>query len=300
MRQPQGLTRRALTAQGLTRQGSNRQGFTLVEMLVAMALTLFIMVILSQAFIAALDTFRGLKAIGDMDEGLRTTVNSLRADLLLDHLTDATGKPIRLKSLAVPTEGFFRVQQGVSGAAEATDWERISSYPNAAMLSRREATHILHFSVYAKDIYLAGGTTVVNRPENFFVAAVKPKALGASRLLDNAIDFVYPTGGVTPHRNGDTVSSLWAEVAYAIDPVQQGTTDLPNGGASGTGTPLYRLCRWQYLVPADNANLNNGTKEPFADRAKYYKSVSCQAGGPEGRQAALCEYRHGRPHDPAQ
>src|SRR5439155_10425507 len=43
-----------------------RQGFTLVEMLVAMALTIFIMVIMSEAFVAGLETFRQLKAIGDM------------------------------------------------------------------------------------------------------------------------------------------------------------------------------------------------------------------------------------------
>ena len=35
----------------------SRQAFTLVEVLVAMALTMFVMVILSQAFVAGLDTF---------------------------------------------------------------------------------------------------------------------------------------------------------------------------------------------------------------------------------------------------
>ena len=54
-------------------------------MLVAMALTMFIMVIISQAFTAGLSTFRGLKGIGDMQAGLRTAVNSLRSDLMQDH-----------------------------------------------------------------------------------------------------------------------------------------------------------------------------------------------------------------------
>ena len=40
-----------------------REGFTLVEMLVAVALTLFIMVLLSQAFAAGLEAFRHLKGI---------------------------------------------------------------------------------------------------------------------------------------------------------------------------------------------------------------------------------------------
>src|SRR5262245_54057590 len=47
-----------------------RQGFTLVEMMVALALTVFIMVILSEAFVTGLETFRQLKAIGDMEESL--------------------------------------------------------------------------------------------------------------------------------------------------------------------------------------------------------------------------------------
>src|SRR5262249_13030922 len=64
-----------------------RRGFTLVEMLVAMALTMFIMVILSEAFATGLDSFRQLKAIGDMEESLRAAATVLRADLAADHYT---------------------------------------------------------------------------------------------------------------------------------------------------------------------------------------------------------------------
>jgi prepilin-type N-terminal cleavage/methylation domain-containing protein len=64
---------------------AHRRGFTLVEMMVAMALTVFVMVILSQCFVAGLETFSGLKAIGDMQEQLRTATNMLRADLSADH-----------------------------------------------------------------------------------------------------------------------------------------------------------------------------------------------------------------------
>src|SRR6266849_6045380 len=63
-----------------------RAGFTLIELMVAMALTLFIMVILSQAFVTALETFSGMKAIGDMQQQLRTAEVMLRDDLSQDHL----------------------------------------------------------------------------------------------------------------------------------------------------------------------------------------------------------------------
>ena len=49
----------------------SRAGFTLIELMVAMALTVFIMVILSQAFILSLDTFSGMKGIGDMQQIFR-------------------------------------------------------------------------------------------------------------------------------------------------------------------------------------------------------------------------------------
>ena len=63
----------------------NRSAFTLVEMLVAMALIIFIMTILSEAFVAGLETFRQLKAVGDMNEKLRTVTTAVRRDLIADH-----------------------------------------------------------------------------------------------------------------------------------------------------------------------------------------------------------------------
>src|SRR5262245_61577955 len=48
-----------------------RSGFTIVELLVAMALILFIMAILSEAFVAGLKSVRDLKAVADMAERLR-------------------------------------------------------------------------------------------------------------------------------------------------------------------------------------------------------------------------------------
>ena len=43
-----------------------RQAFTLVEMMVSMALVIFIMVLLSQAFVASMQSFRLLKGVGDL------------------------------------------------------------------------------------------------------------------------------------------------------------------------------------------------------------------------------------------
>jgi type II secretory pathway pseudopilin PulG len=87
----------------------NRNAFTLVELIVAMALTIFIMLLLSQAFIIAVDTFTGLKAIGDAQENLRAGANALRYDIGQDHLE---GKR-RIADANIPTQrpgtGFFSV-----------------------------------------------------------------------------------------------------------------------------------------------------------------------------------------------
>src|SRR5437762_2977091 len=90
-----------------------REGFTLVEMLVAVALTLFIMVLLSQAFAAGLEAFRHLKGIGDMEERLRTTSIILRQDLLSPHFEPGrTLSDPQFWSVGPPQSGFFRIFQG--------------------------------------------------------------------------------------------------------------------------------------------------------------------------------------------
>jgi prepilin-type N-terminal cleavage/methylation domain-containing protein len=66
------------------RTGAGR-GFTLIELLVAMALITLIMSVLSQAFVQGANTFRDLKAVGDMNERLRAAVIGLRSDVAAAH-----------------------------------------------------------------------------------------------------------------------------------------------------------------------------------------------------------------------
>ena len=100
-------------------QHKSRAGFTLVEMMVVMALTMFVMVILSQAFVTSLDTFSAIKGIGDMQQNLRVATTLLRDDLRNDHfpgkrrLSDVdltTGQS--LIAMQPPQAGFFALIQG--------------------------------------------------------------------------------------------------------------------------------------------------------------------------------------------
>ena len=49
----------------------SRDAFTITELLVAMALIIFVMSILNAAFTEGLETFRKMKGAGDMSEELR-------------------------------------------------------------------------------------------------------------------------------------------------------------------------------------------------------------------------------------
>src|SRR5437660_317577 len=90
-----------------------RQAFTLVEMMVSMALVIFIMVLLSQAFVASMQTFRILKGLGDMEEKLRTAVAVMRRDLSAQHFD--TSKRIsdsHFFDKGTPNQGYLRIYHG--------------------------------------------------------------------------------------------------------------------------------------------------------------------------------------------
>src|SRR5216683_681677 len=97
---------------------TNRAGFTLVEMLVATALIMFIMLILSEAFSAGLNAFRTLKGIGDMESRLKAAVTPLREDLKGDHFDGRRrlSDPL-FWNQGTPREGFVNVTQGFFPAA---------------------------------------------------------------------------------------------------------------------------------------------------------------------------------------
>src|SRR6516225_2972593 len=62
-----------------------RSGFTLVELMVSLALTVFMMAILSEAFVVGLEAFRKLRAMAELEQGMRTVEAILRRDLAANH-----------------------------------------------------------------------------------------------------------------------------------------------------------------------------------------------------------------------
>jgi prepilin-type N-terminal cleavage/methylation domain-containing protein len=236
-----------------------RPAFTLVELLVSLALILFIMAILSQAFVTGMETFREMKGIGDMEERLRSAVQILRRDLAADHFEgrrhlsdpDFWNTPVR--------EGFFRITQnsprhpmGPAYFEEGLDLDQIASF--------RADDHALHFSVKlrgnAKDrVFSANAPLNFELPPgsgNFYFSPL----LWKPPIVDPSGPAVKPTLGGAPIFQEWLAApgpntfwpyhSPWAEIMYAL---------LPTGEFAGS-TPIFSLRRAQRVVVPDNRQLN--------------------------------------------
>jgi prepilin-type N-terminal cleavage/methylation domain-containing protein len=262
-----------------------RPAFTLIEMLVALALTLFIMVIISQAFVTALETFRQLKGIGDMQSNLRTAATLLQSDLAQDHfdakkrLSDANFTSDR------PREGFFAVRLGKytggvdfknGGVSEGSDADGMSCFRGPVPGNKADA---LYFTIkmrgnrrenFFSHRFPAAPTPAPNNPPAFppffggplpffglspltdpmypRVGAAAP-AIGLPNFFNQPPDVIFQDDGQQL-----TYTSQWAEVVWYL--VRTGSTDEQSVPGSTLGTPLWGLYRAQYLLVPNNAAAN--------------------------------------------
>jgi len=254
-----------------------RQAFTLVELLVTIALVTFIMALLSEAFIVGVKTFRDLKALGDMDERLRAATSEIAFDLKADHFSgDQRLSDASFWQSGPPTSGFFRifapstfppVYNGVgpqpASFIEGLDGDGI---PSAVVTDT-----VLHFTVKHRG----------NHNDRFYTAVINPRPLppfaAPSPLFTAPTTFVEQTlpAPFAPDAryqiannaaNDIPYNSQWAEVAYFL---------LPNGELAGS-TPLYTLYRTQLVVAPDTTNLNWPAPGPVpAAQFLSYQEMSC-------------------------
>ena len=112
----------------------NRKAFTLIELMVAAALSLVIMTVLALAFQSGMATMSSLKATGDEADRLRTAEVMLRADLDADHIVgDDGGTTLKVSDLRFDTNpalkpigGYFIVST-TAGVNEGTDANTVVS-----------------------------------------------------------------------------------------------------------------------------------------------------------------------------
>jgi type II secretory pathway pseudopilin PulG len=249
-----------------------RQAFTLVEMMVSTALILFVMLLLSQAFIKGVEAFRQLKSLGDLEDHVRSAMIVMKNDLAADHfdhwkLSDYDfGRPDQFETgfhtaHEPPKQGFFRISQGSKSVQEGgptvTDGDGIPSYI--------ATNHVLHFTVK-----LHG-----NRPEDFFSTLLPP---GVAFVGFPADDSRYELPANVSTGNRHNYNSQWAEIVYFLHPIQ---------GATANGTQLYALYRRQLLAVTQpmqyqlnfnsriNVNLAPNSPYPPSGSNPYY-DISCK------------------------
>jgi type II secretory pathway pseudopilin PulG len=226
-----------------------------VELLVAMALILFIMAILSQAFVSATNTFRNLKALGDMAQKLRATTQLLQRDLDADHfrgkqrLSDTNlwmngGSPQEFffeNGPSAPPQGFFQIYQGSAPSSvpgspcfiEGADLNGLNSY--------RTVDHTLAFTIKLRG----------NQLGDFLTAPVPAQLLAASGSF----------GPPEARYQSSAYNYQWAEVAWFLQPSINPTTGLQDTTAAdqvsgAPGVPQYTLYRRQRLAVPDNSLVN--------------------------------------------
>ncbi|MBI1913630.1 MAG: prepilin-type N-terminal cleavage/methylation domain-containing protein [Planctomycetes bacterium] len=229
-----------------------RQGFTIVELLVAMALIVLIMSIISQAFVEGLGTFRQLKAIGDLQENLRTAVVPLREDLIAQHLVAGNG-PVKLSQLGAPnnpvvTEGFFRIEQTKSSQPEGQDSDLVYSY--------FATDHALLFTINTG----AGPSSRIRQ------------------FLSTSVPSGSPLESLSPpnYKQSGLFLSPWAEIAWFLSPM----IDPATGGyvfAAGGSTQLFTLHRRVRLLVQDNTAINTTNRVSAQNNnIASYPEVSCE------------------------
>jgi prepilin-type N-terminal cleavage/methylation domain-containing protein len=230
-----------------------RQGFTLVELLVAMALTIFVMVILTQAFVVSIDLFSGLKGIGDMQDNMRAGGNVLRYDLSQNHFEGRRRPSDAVNGTATfsiagqqPREGFLAFNAAGAGlTAEGQDGDSLTS--------KRATNQVLQFTSRLKG----------NQQQSFYSTQVGDKAFFNLQTFYNMDPAAGPFDADATLRipaGGPFYRSQWAEIAYFLLPT--GTTEEalnpppPNGTGSATTTTLYGLYRAQFVPVTDNTAAN--------------------------------------------
>lgn len=222
-----------------------RQGFTLVELLVAMALIMFVMVILTQAFTASLRAFQILKATGDMDSRLRMVGAIMTSDLRADHFEGRKRlSDLNFWAAGPPREGFIRIYQGSPLSTtnpNAPYYQENSDGNGDNFPSNRAIDHRLHLTVKKRG----------NNRGDYFIASILDP-LGSTFPSANTTFFAQPSDAKYQDVP-NTYTSQWAEVAYFL---------INNGATTPGGIPLFALYRRQMLLVSNDLAVNWNT--PFS------------------------------------
>lgn len=248
-----------------------RAGLTLVEMLIALALSIFIMAIMSEAFVKGLEAFGNFKALADLEQRLRTVANIIRRDLKAPHFDTSkklsectvTGRAMPvldglkagtysaaevtalLRQLApyqlkTPAEGFFSVEESPNRRPnrstmffEGTDSSGRPSYRDIPAFGGGGVIAIPSDTLHFTS-RLEG-----NDPSSFFYGKVR-----AGALLDSA---GLSTGGTRYDSAGNGMyTTQAAEMLYFMG--VDGSQNIPGVSLPGGPVLTFNLYRQAWLL----------------------------------------------------
>lgn len=233
-------------------QLTKRQGFTLVELLVSMAIIIFMLSIMSQAFVIATTCMQGMKTVGELIDKVRPVMTIMQRDLAADHF-DGTKKLCDpdFWEYGPPREGYFSIIQGGVSEQETPSLGSVKYYISNSSISNHALTFTSKLpGKNPTEFYTAEYPTthkarmngIYNYPNSNFAtnpAYMKPQ--NAKRF-----DFI-----------SDIIHCKWAELAYFIK---------PNGGVVAKDSaaiplradlPLHDLYRQQRVILPDVFDMNN-------------------------------------------
>jgi prepilin-type N-terminal cleavage/methylation domain-containing protein len=211
-------------------QRATRPGFTLIEMMVATALILVILLIISQAFASASRTMSTLRTAGTQQERLRGGITLVRRDLISDHFGPPSSPHLSQQRLdqngwQPPYAGYFEIQNGTGYSTYEPALVALTD--GEGLPSTRSTNHWMRFTVFLP----------LGIPSELFSAQCHP-------FFSNDINV-----NSFPNTSG-VLYSRWAEVAYFL--VSMGVGEDTKG--DGTGLQRYTLRRKMRLLSPKNVD----------------------------------------------
>jgi type II secretory pathway pseudopilin PulG len=200
-----------------------RTGFTLVELLVATALTMLIMAVISSAFQTAMDSLSHLRSAGELQDRLRSAGEKIRQDLQAPHFEDEAVKAGKLSEVRNDTNPGFRPQAGFFHIEQAS--ESVAEHAGSPLSPR-------DFSTIATNHGLMFTVQLPGTSRQTVFTAPRIGCSSGHQCLDEKHDNLV-ANAVT------TYASRWAIVSWFLVP----TTDKTAGPVPANNKTLYNLHR---------------------------------------------------------
>jgi len=244
-----------------------KKAFTLVELMVSMAIIIFMLSIMSQAFVIATTCMSGLKGVGELLDKGRPVLAVLQKDLSAYHFDGYRRlSDDNFWDYGPPRQGYFQIYEGGTTSYEGTTTDGVNYQRSGSA-----ADHRLAFTSR-----LSG-----KNPEDFYVTAFEQyNPISEYNSLTNGFN-----GNATLQTSKNSqrydftpgvLHSQWAEIAYF--------TRANNRNANGT--PLMDLYRQQRAILPSNSEANGLAISdmmpvpPYpanTSKVPYFENFSCKA-----------------------